>query len=78
MLHRITTLGEPRCSSPQNQLSTKERLLEAALRVFAERGFHGASIRDICRHAQANVATVHYYYPLCHWSFETHLKRRKV
>jgi AcrR family transcriptional regulator len=62
MLHRITTLGETRCSSPQNHLSTKDRLLEAGLRVFAERGFHGASIRDICRHAQTNVAAVHYYF----------------
>lgn len=30
---------------------TRARLLEAALDVFAERGFHGASIEDICDRA---------------------------
>ncbi|WP_308190405.1 TetR/AcrR family transcriptional regulator [Pseudonocardia sp. TRM90224] len=30
---------------------TRARLLEAATEVFAERGFHGTSIEDICQHA---------------------------
>jgi len=37
-------------------------LLDAAFRVFAERGFHGASIRDICARAGTNIATANYHF----------------
>jgi len=42
--------------------STRERLLEAALEVFAERGYEAATIREICSRAGANVAAVHYHF----------------
>lgn len=42
--------------------ATKERLLEAAGHVFAERGFEHATVRDICRRAKANVASVNYHF----------------
>ncbi len=41
---------------------TRARLLDAAGRVFAERGFNGASVRDICKAARANVAAVNYHF----------------
>lgn len=41
---------------------TRERLFEAAIRVFAERGFEAATVREICGRAKANVAAVNYYY----------------
>jgi AcrR family transcriptional regulator len=41
---------------------TQHRLLEAAGRVFAEKGFRGATVREICQHAEANVAAVNYYF----------------
>lgn len=41
---------------------TKERLLEAAGRVFAEHGFRDATVREICQQAAANVAAVNYYF----------------
>jgi TetR/AcrR family transcriptional regulator, regulator of cefoperazone and chloramphenicol sensitivity len=41
---------------------TRQRLLEAAGEVFAERGFRAATVRDICQRAQANVAAVNYYF----------------
>ena len=44
------------------QIETKERLLEAAGMVFAERGFREATIREICRMAGANIAAVNYYF----------------
>jgi len=39
-----------------------DRLLEAALEVFAERGYSKASTREICTRAGANVAAIHYYF----------------
>jgi AcrR family transcriptional regulator len=41
---------------------TRQRLLEAAGEVFAEKGFKGATIRDICKLADANVAAVKYHF----------------
>ena len=42
--------------------NTRERLLGAALEVFAERGYDAATIREICSRAGANVAAVHYHF----------------
>lgn len=41
---------------------TKERLLETAGAVFAEKGFRAATVREICQRAQANLASVNYYF----------------
>ena len=41
---------------------TKERLLTAATRVFADRGFKETTVREICALAGANVAAVNYHF----------------
>jgi AcrR family transcriptional regulator len=41
---------------------TRQRLLDAALRLFARDGFHGASTRELAALAGVNVATLNYYY----------------
>ena len=41
---------------------TRDRILQAALEIFAERGFKDATVRDICAQAGVNVASVNYYF----------------
>src|SRR5438876_8303115 len=41
---------------------TRERLLEAAAHVFAERGYRVATVRDIVTRAGANIAAVNYHF----------------
>ena len=41
---------------------TRERLLKAAREVFSRRGFQGATVREICRLAEANGAAVNYHF----------------
>ena len=41
---------------------TRDRLLKAAERLFADRGFKRVTIREICRAARANVAAVNYHF----------------
>ncbi len=43
-------------------LTTRERLLQAATRLFADNGYHGASVRDICNLAGANPGAVSYHF----------------
>jgi AcrR family transcriptional regulator len=40
----------------------KERLLDAAERLFAQRGYHGVSVRDITQAARGDVALVTYHF----------------
>ena len=42
--------------------TTRERIAIAAGEIFAERGFDGTTVRDICQRAGANVAAVNYYF----------------
>jgi TetR/AcrR family transcriptional regulator, regulator of cefoperazone and chloramphenicol sensitivity len=41
---------------------TKNRLLEAAGQIFSDKGFELATVREICDRAEANVASVNYYF----------------
>ena len=50
--------AESRTASEQ----TRMRLLDAAREVFAEHSFQGATVREICRRADANVAAVNYHF----------------
>lgn len=43
-------------------ISTRERILAHAANHFAQRGFNATSLREITRDANANPASVHYYF----------------
>ncbi len=47
---------------PMQDEPTKRRLLEVAGRVFAEKGFRAATVREICLTAEANIAAVNYHF----------------
>ncbi|HAY78274.1 MAG TPA: DUF1956 domain-containing protein [Planctomycetaceae bacterium] len=40
----------------------RQKLLEAAGPIFAEKGYEGATVREICDRAGLNVASVNYYF----------------
>ena len=47
---------------PGSPARTRERLLEAAERLFAERGFRATSVRALTSEARCNVASVNYHF----------------
>ncbi|HKJ23198.1 MAG TPA: TetR/AcrR family transcriptional regulator [Myxococcota bacterium] len=51
--------AEPRRRDPED---TKERLLDAAERLFAERGFEGASLRAVTQAAGTSVSAANYHF----------------
>ncbi len=56
---RIKSAAEPAAG---HHAATRTQLLEAGGEVFAEVGFRDATVREICRRAQANVAAVNYHF----------------
>ncbi len=46
-----------------SRTSTRERVLQAADRLWGERGVRGASLDDIARQADVTKPTVYYYFP---------------
>lgn len=50
------------CKKPIPSEKTKDLLLEEAKKQFCEKGYEGASVRDICDAANANVSAVKYHF----------------
>ena len=41
---------------------TKQKILSISLKLFADRGYHAVSIRDICREVPIKESTLYYYF----------------
>jgi AcrR family transcriptional regulator len=44
------------------QIPTKERILASGAVLFAEKGFKGVSVREVCKHADTSMNMIHHYY----------------
>lgn len=55
-------LQQPPAQPPLETRETRDRLLEEAEPLFAERGFEATSVRDITAAAGANLAAVNYHF----------------
>jgi AcrR family transcriptional regulator len=53
--------GSPKQRERDDQ-TTRQRLLEVAGQVFAEKGFDRTTGKEICERAGINTAAVNYYY----------------
>lgn len=49
-------------NATDDKLSTKNRLLDAAEKLFADKGFDEVSVRDLAAAADVNVAAVNYHF----------------
>ncbi|MFO0831226.1 MAG: CerR family C-terminal domain-containing protein [Phycisphaerales bacterium] len=57
------TPSQPSPENPAEQgAATRARLLEVAGEEFARRGFHDATVREICKRAGANIAAINYHF----------------
>jgi AcrR family transcriptional regulator len=56
--------------------TTRTRLLDAAEKLFAERGFEGASVREINAEADVNSGAIHYYFKAKEDLFRAVIRRR--
>jgi len=43
-------------------IERQDILLEAATKIFAEKGFRDATVADICKEANSNIASLNYYF----------------
>lgn len=51
-----------RCDTTPESRETRGRILEAAQKLFAEKGLDATSVRDITTEAECNVAAVNYHF----------------
>jgi TetR/AcrR family transcriptional regulator, regulator of cefoperazone and chloramphenicol sensitivity len=54
--------GREATPTPSHTSATRDRLLAAAIDLFAEHGFEGVTVREICQRAGANIAAVNYHF----------------
>ena len=48
--------------SKKQDLPVRDRLLASGTTLFAEKGFDGVSVREICKHAHTSINMIHHYF----------------
>src|SRR5690554_3718798 len=61
-----------------NELSTKDQIIQTAERLFAEKGFDGASMREVTSAAGVNLAAINYHFRSKEGLLDAILARRLV
>ena len=61
MIISTETNGKGEAMSKENT-DPRERLLASGLKIFAEKGYSGSTLRDICDDANSNIAAINYYF----------------
>jgi AcrR family transcriptional regulator len=61
MITSVATMVRPPKTSPSSA-DTRQRLVEAAAKLFANKGFEHVTVREICKASSANVAAVNYHF----------------
>ena len=56
----VTTMRAPK-TNPASA-DTRQRLIDAAAALFADKGFQNVTVREICKASTANVAAVNYHF----------------
>lgn len=63
MARNVTSeTSSPRVSKRRDALETQSRLLDAAGRLFAAKGFEETNVREICKAAKVNIAAVRHHF----------------
>ena len=58
----LMSSSAPKTVLRRNPDRTKRRLLQAAIRLFSDKGFHGVSVDEIVARAKSNKRMVYHYY----------------
>jgi len=58
-----TTARRQRASSDDDKARRRESLLAAAKKVFAQKGFHEATMGDVAKAGRSSYGTVYWYFP---------------
>lgn len=58
----MQSAGRSKPTKPLQPMNKKEDILNAALELFAERGFYGTSVADIAERAKVGAGTIYRYF----------------
>jgi AcrR family transcriptional regulator len=59
---RADVKASARAAGRTEEDGTRDRIMRAAERLFAERGFNGVSVRELAAAAQVNIASIGYHF----------------